>query len=115
MPRLSSRPTPRGPARHELPALDDAALAAARAADRLLAEARERGVQRWARFLEPIPGLLRDGEVADLAPTARRARAAFGPRDSIRDALPAEATEPFLESIDRLLKELARRSTGGEG
>jgi hypothetical protein len=37
-----------------------------------------------------------------------RARAAYGPKDSIRDALPAELTEPFLESIDRLIRELNR-------
>jgi hypothetical protein len=36
-------------------------------------------------------------------------RAAFGPKDSIRDALPAEFTEPLLESVDRLLRILARR------
>ena len=39
-----------------------------------------------------------------------RARAAYGPKDSVRDALPADVTEPFLDAIDRLLKELARRA-----
>jgi hypothetical protein len=43
-----------------------------------------------------------------------RARAAYGPKDSIRDALPAELTEPFLESVDRLLKALARRELRSE-
>ena len=38
-----------------------------------------------------------------------RARAAYGPKDSIRDALPADVTEPFLDAIDRLLKVLAKR------
>jgi hypothetical protein len=33
---------------------------------------------------------------------------AFGPKDSIRDVLPEDATEPFLLAIDRLLKALAR-------
>ena len=37
-----------------------------------------------------------------------RARAAYGPKDSIREALPAELTEPFLADLDRLLKALAR-------
>jgi hypothetical protein len=42
-----------------------------------------------------------------------RARAAYGAKDSVRDALPADLTEPFLESIDRLLRELARRDAAG--
>jgi hypothetical protein len=37
-----------------------------------------------------------------------RARAAYGPKDSIRDALPPDVTEPFLDSIDRLLREINR-------
>jgi hypothetical protein len=39
---------------------------------------------------------------------ARRARAAYGPKDSIRESLPPEVTEPFLDHLDRLLKALAR-------
>ncbi len=104
----------RGPARHERPAVDEAALAAARRADHLLAAARERGSARWVAFLAPIPDGLRDDELGALRALAVRARAAYGPRDSIRDALPAEVTEPFLESIDRLLKELARRELAGD-
>jgi hypothetical protein len=95
-------------ARHERPVIDDLALAAARHADRLLAAAEELGIQRWATFLAPIPDRLRDDEIPALRRTAMRARAAYGPADSIRDALPAELTEPFLESLDRLLRELAR-------
>ena len=102
------------PARHERPAIDDAALDAARHADRLLDAARARGVERWERFLGPLPDRLRDDELAALRPTALRARAAYGPRDSIRDALPGELTEPFLDSIDRLLKLLARREVAGD-
>lgn len=101
--------TRRGPARHEAPAVDAAALQAARLADRLVAAAHERGSVRWASFLEPIPDRLRDDEIRALRATAMRARAAYGPKDSIRDALPGELTEPFREAIDRLLKELARR------
>jgi hypothetical protein len=109
------RRTSAGPARHERPAIDEAALAAARAGDRLLAEARARGAGRWADYLEPLPDRLRDDDLADLRRTAMRARSAFGPKDSIRDALPDAATEPFLAAIDRLLRELARRDTGGHG
>ena len=71
--------------------------------------ARARGSDRWLAYLEPLPDRLRDEELADLRRTALRARAAYGPKDSIRDALPADVTEPFLEAIDRLLKEIARR------
>ena len=97
-----------GPARHEVPAVDELAMVAARAADRLLTAARDRGADRWAVFLEPIPDRLRDDDLRALRGTATRARAAYGPKDSIRDALPPELTEPFLESIDRLIRELNR-------
>jgi hypothetical protein len=39
---------------------------------------------------------------------AQRARAAYGSKDSIRELLPADLTEPFLTDIDRLRKALAR-------
>jgi hypothetical protein len=97
-----------GPARHERPAIDEAGLRAARAADRLLAEARERGVERWIRFLEPLPDHLRDDPIPDLRRTATRARAAYGPKDSIRDSLPEAVTEPLLKSVDLVLKAIAR-------
>ena len=103
----------RGPARHERPEIDEAALAAARHADRLVAAANEGGVARWHAFLAPLPDRLRDDEPAALRKTALRARAAYGPKDSIRDALPADLTEPFLEAVDRLLRELARREAAG--
>jgi hypothetical protein len=98
----------RGSARHERPAIDDAGLIAARHADRLLAEARDRGLERWVAFLEPLPDRLRDDEPLALRSTAVRSRAAYGVKDSVRDVLPPELTEPFLESIDRLLRELNR-------
>lgn len=101
-----------GPARHEMPAIDAAALAAARHADRLLAAAWERGAVRWVEFLEAMPDRLRDGDPRELRSTARRARSAFGPKDSIRDVLPNELTEPFRDAVDLLLKELARREVG---
>ncbi len=102
-----------GPARHELGPIDDLALIAARHADRLLAGAREGGIERWVGYLEPLPDRLRDDDLPGLRSTAMRARAAYGPKDSVRDALPAELTEPFLESIDRLLREINRAAARG--
>jgi hypothetical protein len=107
--RTSTRsPLWTGRPRHELPAIDDLGLAAARHADRLLAEATLRGVDRWAGFLAPLPDRLRDEELPALRATAVRARAAYGAKDSIRDALPADLTEPFLDAIDRLIREINR-------
>jgi hypothetical protein len=105
MPEQTAR---RGPARHELPAIDDLALVAARHADRLLDAARALGTTRWATYLEPIPDRLRDDELPGLRAAALRARAAFGPKDSVRDVLPSDLTEPFLDAIDRLLREINR-------
>src|SRR5262245_33639586 len=93
--RVTARPTDTI-ARHARPDSDEAALVAARAGDRLLAAAREAGVDRWIRYLEPLPDRLRDDGLRDLRAAAMRARAAYGPKDSIRDALPADLTEPFL-------------------
>ncbi len=103
---MPPRSTP--PARHELPLIDAAALDAARAADRLLAASKAFGADRWTRYLAPLPDRLRDDPLPTLRATARQARAAYGPKDSVRDALPEDVTEPFLVAIDRLLKELAR-------
>ena len=50
----------RATARHELGPIDDAALVAARHADRLVAAAREAELTRWLAILEPIPDHLRD-------------------------------------------------------
>ena len=101
--------------RHELAAIDDLGLAAARHADRLLASAHARGQTRWVTFLEPIPDRLRDEELPALRTTAVRSRAAYGAKDSIRDALPAELTEPFLEAIDRLIREINREINRSRG
>ena len=100
---------PPGPARHELPAVDEAALAVARHLERLVAVAEASGIERWERYLAPLAEPLRDGSLRETRAAALRVRAAFGPKDSIRDALPAEFTEPLLESVDRLLRILARR------
>jgi hypothetical protein len=101
-------PDHRDPARHELPAIDAAALAAARAADIALAAARATGAERWVAYLAPLPDRLRDESLRELRGTVRRARAAYGPKDSIRDTLPEDITEPLLVAIDRLLKAIAR-------
>ena len=106
-PGASRRPA--GPARHERPAIDEAALRAARAADAMVAAAREIGAARWLAYLEPLPDLLRDGDLSELRRVALRARSAYGPKDSVRDVLPDRVTEPFRDEIDKLLKELARR------
>ncbi len=98
------------PARHERPAIDEAALAAARNADRVLAAARAGGSERWVRFMEPIPDRLRDDELRELRATATRARAAYGPKDSIREVVPPDVSEPLLDSLDRLLRLLARQA-----
>lgn len=98
------------PARHERPVIDDAALLAARHADRLLGEARARGLTRWVTYLAPLPDRLRDDQLAELRATALRSRAAYGVKDSVRDVLPPELTEPFLVAIDRLLRELNREA-----
>jgi hypothetical protein len=111
---MAERARDRGTARHELGAIDDLALVAARHADRLLASAHERGIERWATFLEPLPDRLRDDDLPGLRTTAMRARAAYGPKDSVRDALPPELTEPFLDSVDRLIREINRAVARGE-
>jgi hypothetical protein len=98
----------RVPPRHEIPDVDAAALEAARAADRLVATARDVGNDRWLRYMEPLPGRLRDDPLPELRAATRLARAAYGPKDSVRDVLPAEATEPFLDRIDRLIKAINR-------
>ena len=105
----------RGPelARHEVPDIDAAALTAAHAVDVALREARSIDAVRWVRYLEPLPDRLRDDGLRELRSTARRVRAAFGPKDSIRDSLPDAVTEPMLITVDRLLKAIARHDAQG--
>ncbi|HEX7591947.1 MAG TPA: hypothetical protein VF375_08340 [Candidatus Limnocylindrales bacterium] len=83
-------------------------MTAARTADKLLTAAIERGSKRWIDFLAPVPELLRDAGVGELARITLRVRAAYGVKDSIRDVLPPDLTEPFLDQLDRLRKALAR-------
>jgi hypothetical protein len=95
-----------------MPAIDEAGLEAGRRADRVIAAARTAGADRWVAYFEPLADRLRDDEPRDLRQAALRARAAYGPKDSIRDALAPEVTEPLLEALDRLLKVLNRRDVG---
>jgi hypothetical protein len=106
----TDRSKPKLPARHERPVIDEAALQAARHADRLLAAARAHELTRWVTYLDPLPDRLRDDELDMLRATAFRCRAAFGVKDSVRDVLPAELTEPFLASIDQLIRALNREA-----
>lgn len=108
MRRFPGAGTPGSTARHQAQTIDEAGLAAARHADRLLASARAVGATRWVTYFEPIPDRLRDDDLIALRVTAVRSRAAFGVKDSVRDALPASATEPFLDAVDRLIRELDR-------
>jgi len=97
-----------------MPAIDEAALVAARHADRVLAAVRDLGLDRWERYLGTVPDHLRDGDLREIRAAAMRTRAAYGPKDSIRDSIAEELTEPLLESVDRLLKALARREVRGD-
>jgi hypothetical protein len=112
-------------ARHELPDLDACAMKAAALVDRLVAEANRiadegaaprtgrdataaAAAERWAGYFQHIPDQLRDEPVSRLRLVARRARAAYGPKDSIRDLFAPEFTEPLLDAIDRLVKAISR-------
>jgi len=96
-----------------MPAVDEAALAAARATDRLIAAARSADATRWVAYFEPLADRLRDDEPRGLRQAALRARSAFGPKDSVRDVLPDDVTAPLIDAIDRLLKQLNRRDVAG--
>jgi hypothetical protein len=98
----------RAPSRHELPAIDDAALRVATLVDPVLAWCRDRGVARWERVLAPVPDALRDGTLADVRSAARTARSAFGTKDSLGDAVPADLCVPLRDALDDLLRRLAR-------
>jgi hypothetical protein len=63
---------------------------------------------RWVGYFQRLPDQLRDEPLPGLRTAARRVRAAYGPKDSVRDTLPPEVTEPVLGAIDRLLKAIAR-------
>jgi hypothetical protein len=95
-----------------MPAIDEAALAAARLADGLVAAAHAaaaagaHGASRWAAFLEPLPDRLRDAPPPDLRAVALRARAAYGTNDSIAEVLPTDLATAFRDAIDDLVRAL---------
>jgi len=74
----------------------------------MLAAAKDLGATRWIAFFEPLPDRLRDDAPIALRSAANRCRAAYGVKDSVRDVLPESVTEPFLEAVDRLIRELNR-------
>src|SRR5205814_7189199 len=61
-----------GPARHEWPEVDEAALVAARQADYVLSAARDQGSRRWQDFFERVPDQLRDDSPRQLRSDALR-------------------------------------------
>ena len=67
-----------------------------------MAHARAAGFERWVVYLEPLIDPLRDGDIASLRPAARRVRAAYGPKDPVRDDLPPSVTDPCRDEIDGL-------------
>jgi hypothetical protein len=102
-----------GPPRWQDPQLDEAALDVARRT-RLVVEAlRGAGHDRWVAFLEPLVPAFEDGDRVDLQAAARRARAAFGARDSLLDALPDTDTVRLRDAVDRLLLLVERRRAIG--
>ena len=55
-----------------------------------------------------MPDVLRDGDLTDVRRAAVRARSGLRSEGLDPRRLPPEATEPFLEAIDRLIREIAR-------
>ena len=89
-------------------AIDEAALLAARHADRLIDAARDVGVHPLGDVPRAVPDRLRDDEPA--RPARRGAPSPGGVRAEGLDPrlAPEDVTEPFLGAIDRLLKVIAR-------
>ena len=110
---MTSRRPPPVP-RWQDPALDEAALAAAHRAREAIAALRARGATRWVHWFELIQPVLEDGDRADVQVAARRARAAFGAKDSVLDALPDDEALRLRDALDRLLRALDARAARGE-
>jgi hypothetical protein len=99
-----------GPPRWQDPGLDEAALEVARRVRGALAALGGLGQERWVGYLEPLLPAFEDGDQADLLAACRRARAAFGPRDSLSEAWPSDDAALLRDSIDRLQRLLDRRT-----
>lgn len=102
MPRQPSAP------RWQDPALDEAALAVARGV-RSAVRALEGSSPRWATWFEAVLPALEDGDRRALEAAAKRARAAFGAKDSVLDVWTAPEARHLRDLIDRLQRVLAQR------
>ncbi len=71
------------------------------------------GHARWAALFEPLVPVFEDGDRADLLVAARRARAAFGARDSVLDAWDSDDALRLRDALDRLQLLLDRRQATG--
>jgi len=104
-------PRDRTPARWQDPGLDEQALAVAAGVRGALAALGDGGDDRWIAWFEPLLGVFEDGDAAALRTATRRARAAFGAKDSVMDAWPDEAAALRLrDAIDRLQRALDQRA-----
>ena len=92
--------------------LDEAALDVARA---MRAAVRELGESspRWATWFEALVPALEDGDRPALEAAAKRARAAFGAKDSVLDVWTAPEARELRDLIDRLQRVLAQRGASG--
>jgi hypothetical protein len=109
MPRARAAP------RWEDPALDEAALAVAgriRAVLPALGAARD---SRWRTWFEALLPALEDGDRPAIDAAARRARAAFGSGDSVREVWPGDDSLRCRDALDRLLRMLAERAALNRG
>ncbi len=102
-------PTPRW----QDPPLDEAALAVARDIRHALVELRT-VAPRWATWFDALLPALEDGDRAALEAAAKRARAAYGARDSVLDVWSTPEALQLRDQIDRLQRLLARRSAERE-
>ncbi len=105
---MSPRPKA-GPPRWQDPVLDEAALELARLVRGAVVALGALGHERWVAFLEPLVPVFEDGDRADLLLAARRARAAFGARDSILDAWPSDEARRLRDAVDHLQHLIDRR------
>ena len=95
--------------RWEDPALDEAALRVALLMRGAVVTLRVGGHERWAAYLEPLVASFEDGDRADLLRAARKARAAYGARDSVLEAWPSPDAIRLRDGLDALLALLERR------
>ncbi len=104
-------PRERTVARWQDPGLDEQALAVAAGVRGALGVLREHGQERWVEWFEALLPVFEDGDVAALRIAARRARAAYGAKDSVVDAWPdQEAALRLRDAVDRLQRTLDQRA-----